>query len=91
VAIHDPQVATPTQSFDDAVRDADAVVVATNHSGFRGPQRLARIAELGAGDPLVVDPWNCFGAAQVFGYASENFVLGLADGAERHLPGAPQA
>jgi UDP-N-acetyl-D-mannosaminuronic acid dehydrogenase len=71
VAIHDPQVATPTASFDDAVRDADAVVVATNHSVFRGPGPLARIAELAAGDPLVVDPWNCFGAAQVFGYAAE--------------------
>src|SRR5215217_5380586 len=62
VAIHDPQVATPTQPFEDAVRDADAVVVATNHSVFRGPGPLARIAELAAGDPLVVDPWNCFGA-----------------------------
>jgi UDP-N-acetyl-D-mannosaminuronic acid dehydrogenase len=71
VAIHDPQVATPTQAFEDAVRDADAVVVATNHSVFRGPGPLARIAELAAGDPLVVDPWNCFGAAQVFGYAAE--------------------
>ncbi|MEA2177192.1 MAG: UDP-N-acetyl-D-mannosaminuronic acid dehydrogenase [Solirubrobacteraceae bacterium] len=71
VAIHDPEVATPTQAFDDAVRDADAVVVATNHSAFRGPVPLARIAELAAGDPLVVDPWNCFGAAQVFGYAAE--------------------
>jgi UDP-N-acetyl-D-mannosaminuronic acid dehydrogenase len=71
VAVHDPQVATPTQPFDDAVRDADAVVVATNHSAFRGPVPLARIAELAAGDPLVVDPWNCFGAAQVFGYAAE--------------------
>jgi UDP-N-acetyl-D-mannosaminuronic acid dehydrogenase len=71
VAVHDPQVATPTSSFDEAVRDADAVVVATNHSVFRGPGPLARIAELAAGDPLVVDPWNCFGAAQVFGYAAE--------------------
>jgi UDP-N-acetyl-D-mannosaminuronic acid dehydrogenase len=90
VAIHDPEVATPTQPFEDALRDADAVVVATNHTVFRGPGPLARIAELAAGDPLVVDPWNCFGAAQVFGYASENFVLGLADGAARHLPGTPQ-
>ena len=71
VAIHDPEVATPTGSFEDAVRDADAVVVATNHTVFRGPGPLARIAELATGDPLVVDPWNCFGAAQVFGYAAE--------------------
>src|SRR5919206_873105 len=46
VAVHDPRVRTPTQAFDDAVRDADAVVVATNHSAFRGPEPLARIAEL---------------------------------------------
>jgi UDP-N-acetyl-D-mannosaminuronic acid dehydrogenase len=71
VAIHDPEVATPTQAFDDAVRDADAIVVATNHSAFRGPAPLARIAELATGDSLVVDPWNCFGAAQVFGYTAE--------------------
>jgi UDP-N-acetyl-D-mannosaminuronic acid dehydrogenase len=45
--------------------------VATNHTVFRGPGPLARIAELATGDPLVVDPWNCFGAAQVFGYAAE--------------------
>src|SRR5690349_9990271 len=92
VAIHDPEVATPTSSFDDALRDADAVVVATNHSAFRGPGPLARIAELAAGDPLVVDPWNCFGAAQVFGYAAEvaeGFALGLGGVAERPLPGAP--
>ena len=49
------------------MRDADAVVVATNHTVFRGPAPLARIAELAPGDALVVDPWNCFGAAQVFG------------------------
>ena len=40
VAIHDPEVATPTGSFEDAVRDADAVVVATNHTVFRGPGPL---------------------------------------------------
>src|SRR3712207_3393761 len=32
VAVHDPIVATPTQSFDDAIAGADAVVVAANHS-----------------------------------------------------------
>ena len=32
VAVHDPHVATPTQSFDDAILDADAVVIATNHT-----------------------------------------------------------
>src|SRR4051794_41682646 len=34
VAVHDPMVSTPTSSFDDAVRDADVVFVATNHSAY---------------------------------------------------------
>jgi UDP-N-acetyl-D-mannosaminuronic acid dehydrogenase len=71
VAIHDPHVATPTQSFEDAVRDADAVVVATNHPEFCGPEALRAIREAASDDVLVVDPWNCFGAAQVFAYATE--------------------
>src|SRR3712207_348015 len=71
VAVHDPIVATPTQPFDDALRDADVVVVAANHSAFCGPGPLAEIARLAAPEALVVDPWNCFGAAQVFGYAAE--------------------
>jgi UDP-N-acetyl-D-mannosaminuronic acid dehydrogenase len=71
VAVHDPVVATPTASFEDAVRGAAVVVVATNHSAYSSPEALAAIAELGAADCLVVDPWNAFGAAQVFAYASE--------------------
>jgi UDP-N-acetyl-D-mannosaminuronic acid dehydrogenase len=67
VAVHDPVVATPTASFEDAVEGADVVVVATNHSAYSNAEALAGIA----GDCLVVDPWNAFGAAQVFGYASE--------------------
>ena len=71
VAVHDPRVATPTQPFEEAVGAADAVVVATNHEEFCGPEVLRTVAALAGGDALVVDPWNCFGAAQVFGYASE--------------------
>ena len=70
VAVHDPQVPTPTVALDDSLRRAAAVVVATNHSEFRKPSTLERISEL-AGDCLVVDPWNCWGAAQVFAYSSE--------------------
>src|SRR5437764_5150926 len=40
VAVHDPHVATPTQPFEDAVREADAVVVATNHPEFCGADGL---------------------------------------------------
>jgi UDP-N-acetyl-D-mannosaminuronic acid dehydrogenase len=71
VAIHDPIVATPTQPFDDAVRDADAVIVAANHSAFCGTERLRDICALAGREALIVDPWNCFGIAQVFAYAAE--------------------
>jgi UDP-N-acetyl-D-mannosaminuronic acid dehydrogenase len=71
VAVHDPHVATPTVSLAEAVEDADAVVMATNHSEFRDPGTLATIAERASEDCLIVDPWNCWGAAQVFAYSSE--------------------
>jgi UDP-N-acetyl-D-mannosaminuronic acid dehydrogenase len=71
VAIHDPVVATPSASFEQAVEDADVVVVATNHSVFERPEALATIADRAKPDCLVVDPWNALGAAQVFAYANE--------------------
>jgi UDP-N-acetyl-D-mannosaminuronic acid dehydrogenase len=71
VAVHDPRVATPTPPFEEAVGGADAIVVAANHDEFRGPEPLRAIAELAGEDTLVVDPWNCFGAAQVFAYVAE--------------------
>src|SRR3954469_16552022 len=71
VAIHDPVVATPSASFEQAVDDADVVIVATNHSVFERPEALAAIADRAKPDCLVVDPWNALGAAQVFAYANE--------------------
>jgi UDP-N-acetyl-D-mannosaminuronic acid dehydrogenase len=71
VVVHDPHVSTPTVSLEEALEGAEAVVVATNHSDFRDPRTLAAIAERAGADCLVVDPWNCWGAAQVFAYASE--------------------
>jgi UDP-N-acetyl-D-mannosaminuronic acid dehydrogenase len=71
VAVHDPLISTPTATFEQAVRDADVVIVATNHSAFEQPAALTIIAERAAGDCLVVDPWNTLGAAQVFAYANE--------------------
>jgi UDP-N-acetyl-D-mannosaminuronic acid dehydrogenase len=76
VAVHDPHVATPTLSLEETVTDAQAVIVATNHSEFRSSAALASIAALAAPDCLVVDPWNCWGAGQVFAYASELAALG---------------
>ncbi len=69
VVAHDPHVATPTAAFDDAVREADAVVVATNHDAFAG--RLADVVRLAADDAVLVDPWDCLGAGAVFAYAAE--------------------
>src|SRR5215210_7001603 len=40
VAVHDPVVTTPTASLEEAVADADVVVVATNHSAFATPEAL---------------------------------------------------
>jgi UDP-N-acetyl-D-mannosaminuronic acid dehydrogenase len=71
VAIHDPHVHTPTQPLADAVRNADAVVVATNHEEFSHPVALATILEQAREDCLLVDPWNSFGTGQVFAYSSE--------------------
>jgi UDP-N-acetyl-D-mannosaminuronic acid dehydrogenase len=78
VVAHDPHVSTPTVSFEEAVVDADVVVVAANHSEFCDPSALAAIARLASADCLVVDPWNCWGAGQVFAYASELAALGAA-------------
>jgi len=71
VAVHDPHVTTPTMSFEEAVDAADAVVVATNHSEFCTARSLATIAERAGSSSLIVDPWNCWGAAQVFAYSAE--------------------
>jgi UDP-N-acetyl-D-mannosaminuronic acid dehydrogenase len=71
VVVHDPHVPTPTASLQEALEGADVVVVAADHAEFRDRATLAAIAEHAAPDCLVVDPWDCWGAAQVFGYASE--------------------
>jgi UDP-N-acetyl-D-mannosaminuronic acid dehydrogenase len=75
VAVHDPRVATPTVSLDEALDGAEVVVIAANHTEFCDPRTLATIVERAAADCLVVDPWNCWGAAQVFAYAAELLVL----------------
>ncbi len=79
VAIHDPHVATPTLGLDDAIVDADAVVMATNH-----PEFVAALPAIAAGakpDVLVADPWDCLGIGQVFAYPAEIAIsaVSLAD------------
>ncbi len=78
VVAHDPRVSTPTVSFEKAVEDADVVIVAANHAEFCDPLALAAIARGASADCLVVDPWNCWGAGQVFAYAGELVTLGAA-------------
>ncbi|MDA0185145.1 nucleotide sugar dehydrogenase [Solirubrobacter phytolaccae] len=70
VSIHDPVVATPTSSFDEAVTNAEVIIVATNHSEYSTPEALLAIAEA-APEALIVDPWNALGTAQVFAYVAE--------------------
>ena len=78
VSVHDPWVHSPTASFEQAVTGADAVIVATNHSAFRTTEALAQIAALAAPDCLVVDPWNCWGAGELFAFAAELAALARA-------------
>jgi UDP-N-acetyl-D-mannosaminuronic acid dehydrogenase len=72
VAVSDPHAAAPTQPLADALRDADVVIVATNHSAFEGRDALSAIVASASEDCLVVDPWNALGTSQVFAYASES-------------------
>src|SRR3954449_4755541 len=70
VSVHDPVVATPTSSFEEAVQAADVVIVATNHAAYSTPEALRALAEV-APESLLVDPWNALGTAQVFAYVAE--------------------
>ena len=76
IAVHDPVVATPTQSLEEALADAEIIVVATNHTAYSHPGTLALIHP----DALGVDPWNAFGAGQVFGFAAELAALSPSAG-----------
>jgi UDP-N-acetyl-D-mannosaminuronic acid dehydrogenase len=75
VAVCDPHAHSPTQSLEQAVQDADAVVVATNHSEFEGPAVRSEIVSRAAADCLLVDPWNALGTGQVFLFAAESAAL----------------
>jgi UDP-N-acetyl-D-mannosaminuronic acid dehydrogenase len=75
VAVCDPHAPSPTQPLEQAVQDADVVIVATNHSEFEGPGTLGQILRHAARDCLLVDPWNALGTGQVFVFAAETAVL----------------
>ncbi|MEA2363042.1 MAG: UDP-N-acetyl-D-mannosaminuronic acid dehydrogenase [Thermoleophilaceae bacterium] len=61
VARHDPHVTAGSEPLDAALDGAEAVVVATNHSGFE--ELLARLPD----GVVLVDPWNVTGSGRVFG------------------------
>ena len=71
VHICDPHAHSLTEPLEEAVRGAEAVFIATNHSDFESPEARAAILELPAPDCLLVDPWNSLGHAQVFGVAAD--------------------
>ena len=75
VAVCDPHAHSPGQPLEQAVQDADVVIVATNHSEFEGPGPLAEIVRRAADDCLLVDPWDALGTRQVFLFAAESAVL----------------
>jgi UDP-N-acetyl-D-mannosaminuronic acid dehydrogenase len=75
VAVCDPHAPSPTQPLEEAVSDADVVMLATNHSEFESPGVLAEIVARATPDCLLVDPWNALGTGQVFLFASESALL----------------
>jgi UDP-N-acetyl-D-mannosaminuronic acid dehydrogenase len=91
VAIHDPHVPTPTQPLGDAVLDADAVVIATNHPEFCTLDALRQIAAGAKREALIVDPWNCWGAAQVFAHTDEVLAMSSPRGSESLTRTRPEA
>ncbi len=71
VAVCDPHASTPTQPLADAVKDAEVVIVATNHSDFEGAACRQEITTRAADECLLVDPWNLFETSQVFLFTAE--------------------
>jgi UDP-N-acetyl-D-mannosaminuronic acid dehydrogenase len=65
VARHDPFVPEGTESLEAALRDAQAVVVATNHSEYESI--LSQLPH----DSVIVDPWNVTGTGRVFAAVRE--------------------
>ena len=80
VSVHDPHVATPTASFSEAILDADAVVIATDHTVLGGPDVLRAIIDGAKNEAIIADPWNSFDQNAVFASLSE---LPALSGAQR--------
>ena len=65
VSRHDPHVPEESEPLDSALADADAVVVATNHSAFE------EIVPQLPPQAVLVDPWNVTGVGRVFAPSDE--------------------
>ena len=65
VSRHDPFVSEGTESLESALADANAVVVATNHSEYE--DILPQLPH----DSVIVDPWNVTGTGRVFAAVRE--------------------
>jgi UDP-N-acetyl-D-mannosaminuronic acid dehydrogenase len=71
VMVCDPHAVSPTVHLTQAVKEADAVIVTTNHSEFEDPMVLGEIVGRASPGCLLVDPWDVFGTGQVFSFARE--------------------
>jgi UDP-N-acetyl-D-mannosaminuronic acid dehydrogenase len=89
VAVCDPHAPSPTQPLDQAVADADVVIVATNHSAFEGRAALSEIVDRASPNCLLVDPWDALGTGQVFIYGAETSALLRAAGSVSAPEGRP--
>jgi len=81
VAVCDPHAPSPTQPLEQAVQDADVVIVATNHSEFEGREAVTEILSRASSECLLVDPWDALGTGQVFVYAAETEAMLRVPGA----------
>jgi UDP-N-acetyl-D-mannosaminuronic acid dehydrogenase len=89
VSVCDPHAHSMTVSLEEAVRDADVVMIATNHSVFETPESRELIFGATAPGCLIVDPWNSLGMAKVFASTSG---APLTDSVDLELPvGDPSA
>ena len=66
VRVCDPHAHSMTQPLDETVRDAEVIMIATNHSVFETPEARELIFGSSAPGCLIVDPWNSLGMAKVF-------------------------
>ncbi len=89
VSVCDPHAHSMTAPLEEAVRDAEIVMIATNHSDFETQEARELIFGISAPGCLIVDPWNSLGMAKVFASVRGT---PLSDSVDLELPvGDPSA